>query len=531
MPLNAWDAANYAGFTNAARLCPRGGRLCRGVAHVQGATRAERKTRHRSRPRGNQQRRTRATRQRSWRPTRADSSLRQDLRGALGVEGHGAAGRRAAPHRGRHRTEARPPGAAARDRPGGRGPRTRSGSRLPPGRGAGGEVGHRAVPARPRRAPGRRRRHLAVARRLLRGERLRDARLTLADNPRRQLGRAGGRLRRGHRRGGQSRPQRRAQAARGRRGRQALGLQVRRRRLAFVDGAGVPARGGGATAARRLLRRGGPRPVRRLRRIDPAGRVDGLRHRSAGGRPALLHPGAAARPRGGRRPARRVRPRLHVAPGHLPGLRRRGGRPGAGRAGAQPGTGHGPHHELLPAGRGARPRARRGRAGGGGGPEGGRGLAGAGPGGGQRPLVARLLRLRPVRRGRRRVLPGPEAAPAGAALHRAGPVQADGGVRALARAAAGRLRGRRAGVREPGRGVRAGGAGGGGGRTDLVGPHHRVREGPAAPPGAVRRRTEGGGTAGAGPAPPDGPGLTPRPCAGPAPPGCGPAPAPRPERY
>lgn len=131
MPLNAWDAANYAGFTNAAWLCQRGSRLCRGVAHVQGATRAERKTRHRSRPRGNQQRRTRASRQRPWRSTRVDSSLRQDVGGALGVEGHGAAGRRAAPHRGRHRPETRPPGAAPRDRPGGRGSRTRSGPRLP----------------------------------------------------------------------------------------------------------------------------------------------------------------------------------------------------------------------------------------------------------------------------------------------------------------------------------------------------------------------------------------------------------------
>lgn len=141
MPLNAWDAANYAGFTNAAWLCQRGSRLCRGVAHVQGATRAERKTRHRSRPRGNQQRRTRASRQRSWRPTRVDSSLRQDLGGALGVEGHGASGCRAASHRRRHRPEARPSGAAPRDRPGGRGSRTRSGPRLPQGRRPGGEVG------------------------------------------------------------------------------------------------------------------------------------------------------------------------------------------------------------------------------------------------------------------------------------------------------------------------------------------------------------------------------------------------------
>lgn len=154
MPLNAWDAANYAGFTNAGWLCQRGSRLCRGVAHVQGATRAERKTRHRSRPRGNQQRRTRASRQRSWRSTRVDTSLRQDVGGALGVEGNGAPGRRPTPHRGRHRPEARPPGAAPRDRPGGRGSRTGSGPRLSPGRRPSRAFRNGVVPARPHAAAG-----------------------------------------------------------------------------------------------------------------------------------------------------------------------------------------------------------------------------------------------------------------------------------------------------------------------------------------------------------------------------------------
>lgn len=206
MPLNAWDAANYAGFTNAAWLCQRGSRLCRGVAHVQGATRAEREARRRSRPRGNQQRRTRPARQRPRRPTRVDTSLRQDVGGALGVEGHGAPGRRAAPHRGGHRPEARPPGAAPRDRSRGRGSRPRGGPRLPAGRRPGGQVRHRAVPSRPRRPP-HRRRHLAVARRFVRGERVRDARLPMADNPGRQLGGARGEPGGGLRRTAQSRPQ------------------------------------------------------------------------------------------------------------------------------------------------------------------------------------------------------------------------------------------------------------------------------------------------------------------------------------
>jgi hypothetical protein len=85
-----------------------------------------------------------------------------------------------------------------------------------------------------------------------------------------------------------------------------------------------------------------------------------------------------------------------------------------------------------------------------------------------------------------------KAAAPGAALHGAGAVEADGGVRALARAAARRLGGRRTGVGQPRRGVRAGRAGGGGRRAHLVGAHDRVREGSPAPPGAVRRRAAGG---------------------------------------
>ena len=52
----------------------------------------------------------------------------------------------------------------------------------------GGALGDRAVPAGSGRAAGRQRRHLAVAGRLLRGQRVRDPRLPVAHNPRRLLG-------------------------------------------------------------------------------------------------------------------------------------------------------------------------------------------------------------------------------------------------------------------------------------------------------------------------------------------------------
>ncbi|EFL24350.1 sporulation protein [Streptomyces himastatinicus ATCC 53653] len=129
----------------------------------------------------------------------------------------------------------------------------------------------------------------------------------------------------------------------------------------------------------------------RHRRTDPARRLDGLRHRPAGGRPALLHPGAAPRPRRRRRPARRLRTGVDEPPGHLPRLRRRGRRPRPGRPGAQPRPGHRPHHELLPAGRGARSGQVRGRPGLRGGAEVRRGLAGAVPDGRPGSVLARLL--------------------------------------------------------------------------------------------------------------------------------------------
>jgi len=186
-PLNAWDSANYAvcadvfaeaytwglgqmllrpmfpshGGRSRGRRCPWGNtaRMPRGQAtarqpsvsrggHVQGATRAERKARHRSRPRGNQQCGTRAQSQRPRRPTRVDASVRQDVGRPVGVQGHGAAGRRPASHRRGHRAEARPPRAAARDRARRRRSRTRGGPGLPARRGRRGQVGHRALPPR-----------------------------------------------------------------------------------------------------------------------------------------------------------------------------------------------------------------------------------------------------------------------------------------------------------------------------------------------------------------------------------------------
>ena len=80
-----------------------------------------------------------------------------------------------------------------------------------------------------------------------------------------------------------------------------------------------------------------------VRRTHPPRRLDGLRHGPAGGRAAVLHPGAAARAGGGRRTARGICPGVDVVAGDLPGLRRRGRRPRPGRPGAQPGAGDGPH--------------------------------------------------------------------------------------------------------------------------------------------------------------------------------------------
>ena len=356
----------------------------------QGAPRAEREARHRSRPRGHQQRRARPAGQRPRRAARPDAAVRQDVGGPVGPKGmvpQGAAphliaaaiGAQARPARSRCTRSVWPtptprprsawPSRATSARRCDR-PPTCTGWIWPGGAGGGGiwqslagsfSVSAYATPAsrwlitpptlggtradgpdrEPRSAPG--------------SQGAPDAHGAHADRPV-QPGPGSGLptaptpTARG--------PQRRHQAARGRRGRAPLGLQVRRRRLAFVDGPRVPAGRRGAAAARLVQRRGGPRAVRRDRRTDPARRVDGLRHRPAGGRPALLHPGAAPGPRRRRRTARRLRPGLDVPAGDLPGLRRRGRGPRAGRRRAQPGPGHRPHHELLPPRRG--PRARQG---------------------------------------------------------------------------------------------------------------------------------------------------------------------------
>lgn len=258
--------------------------------------------------------------QRPGRATGFDAALRQDLGGPVGQQGHGPAGPGPAPDRHRDRRQARPAGAAGGDRP----RRHRPGARTRPGlpaRGVrGGPLGHRPLAGRPRPAARPRRRPLErqPGRHLL-GRRVRDARLPLADQP---GGRLGGPRGAAHaRRGGlvPGRPLGRGQTPRGRPGGPPLGLQVRWRGLAFVDGAGVPAGGGGAAAAGLVQRRGGPGTVRCHGRTHPAGRVDGLRHRPARGRPAVLHPGAAARPRRRRRSARRLRPGLDEPAGRPTG--------------------------------------------------------------------------------------------------------------------------------------------------------------------------------------------------------------------
>ncbi|EFL16471.1 sporulation associated protein [Streptomyces sp. C] len=209
--------------------------------------------------------------------------------------------------------------------------------------------------------------------------------------------------------------------------------------------------------------------------LTKLGRLDGPSTPASGGGAALLHPGAAPGPGGRRRPAGRVRAGLEGPPGDLPGLPRRGRGPGAGRRRAQPRPRHRPHDELLPPGRGAGPREGRRFGGRRGGAAGVGGLAGAVAGGRSRPDMAGFLLVRPFRGGCGRVLPGPQTPAPGAPLHGAGAVPPHGGVRTLARAAAGGERGRRAGVGQPGRGVRGGHPGRGGRGPDLLGADDRVR--------------------------------------------------------
>ncbi len=167
-PLNGRDAANYAGCTRGAdvrrlgarrRPCDRQRRQAAlrsraasatRSAHDEGTPRAERETRHHSRPGRHQQRGTRPQSQRPRSTTGSDPPLRQDIGGPVGRQGHGAAGRRAPSDRGGDRHQARPPGAAARDRSGGRRPGPRGRARLPPGRRRGRAVGDRSVAARSR---------------------------------------------------------------------------------------------------------------------------------------------------------------------------------------------------------------------------------------------------------------------------------------------------------------------------------------------------------------------------------------------
>ena len=77
----------------------------------------------------------------------------------------------------------------------------------------------------------------------------------------------------------------------------------------------LPQQRGLRAAGRLVPRGGGPGTLRRGRPADGTRRIHGSRHRPARSRPALLHPGAAARPGSGRPWLRRVRPgRLHEPP-------------------------------------------------------------------------------------------------------------------------------------------------------------------------------------------------------------------------
>ncbi len=364
MPLNAWDAANYAGFTNAAWLCQSGSRLCRGGGACPGSNAGRTKNSAPFSPSRESATLSLARRVNDLGAQRG-LTLRYDKTSVARWVSKGMVPQGAAPHLiaaaigqklGRpvplHEiglADADPAPEVGLAFPRDVGQAVKSATEL-----------YRLDLVEP---PGGLRRHLAVARRVVRGERVRHARLTVADNPGRQLGRARGEPVRRLRRTAQSRPQRCTQTAGGRGGRPALGLQVRRRRLAFVDGPRVPEGRGGPAAARLLLRRRGPLPLRRGGRTHPSRGLDGVRHRPAGGGAALLHPGAAPGPCGGRRAPRRLRPGVDVAPGDVPRLRRRGRGSRPGGAGAQPRPGHRPDPELLPPRRGTRARARRGRAG------------------------------------------------------------------------------------------------------------------------------------------------------------------------
>ena len=132
VPLNAWDAANYAGFTNAACLCQprqpsvsRGGAMSReqrgpneklgAVLALAGISNAglARRVNDLGAQRG--------------------LTLRYDKTSVARWVSKGMVPQGAAPHliAAAIGAEARPPGAAARDRPGGRGSRPRGGPRLP----------------------------------------------------------------------------------------------------------------------------------------------------------------------------------------------------------------------------------------------------------------------------------------------------------------------------------------------------------------------------------------------------------------
>ncbi len=237
------------------------------------------------------QRRPRPQGQHGRRGAQPRPAVRQDVRGALAARA-AAARPGAQDHRGGAEPQAGPHGHGRRGRHGPRPePRRRGGPPVRADRARGDRAGLRAVAQR-RGAP-----RIPVR---LRGGRLRPGRAQprLADHGAgRARGPDGGGPRRGRGRGGGA-----GDDGRARRPRPAV-----RQRARAPGGGALPGQRGLGDAVRLVPGGGGPAALRGGRPADRARRVHGGGHRRTGPRPAVLHPGAAARA-GGRGPGlRRLR--------------------------------------------------------------------------------------------------------------------------------------------------------------------------------------------------------------------------------